>query len=240
MTMNDKATNSSLNLVLLPSLILTYEKPISPNAPGNPGLLQQIWRQTRFTVILRATGIAHSNFSEAHSVFEFGCGTGRFANELLSGPLPSDAIYFGCDISQTMVGLTENRILTFADRAKGYLTDGTFEFKFLNEKFDRVVSNYVLDIFSFNNIALFLDKAHRILNRHGLLCLVSLTFGKTVFSRLVPSIWTLIHRLKPKLVGGCRPIRLTEFIDQNYWQVEYSKIVNAWGISSEILVAKKA
>ena len=32
--------------------------------------------------------IAHSNFSEAHSVFEFGCGTGRFADELLSGPLP--------------------------------------------------------------------------------------------------------------------------------------------------------
>ncbi len=184
--------------------------------------------------------IAHSNFPEAHSVFEFGCGTGRFANELLSGPLPTDAIYFGYDISQTMVGLTENRIISFADRARVYLTDGTVEFKFSNEKFDRVVSIYVLDIFSFNDITLFLNEAHRILKRHGLLCLISLTFGKTVFSRIVTSIWTLIHSIKPRLVGGCRPIRLIEFVQRNYWQVEYSKIVNAWGISSEILIAKKA
>jgi hypothetical protein len=37
--------------------------------------------------------IAHVGFGEAHAVFEFGCGTARFAEELLADHLPPDSRY---------------------------------------------------------------------------------------------------------------------------------------------------
>jgi len=37
--------------------------------------------------------LAHADFGEARSLFEFGCGTGRLAERLLSDWLPSDCRY---------------------------------------------------------------------------------------------------------------------------------------------------
>lgn len=183
--------------------------------------------------------IAHSAFSDAFSVFEFGCGTGRFAKELLSSILPDDAKYVGYDISETMVELTENQIALFGNRAKVYLTDGTIKFDLADQKFDRVISNYVLDILSLDDIQQFLNEAHRILIPGGFLCLISLTFANTPFSRFVTCCWLKIHNFKPSLVGGCRPIKLTELIPLGKWNIEYSNVVVAWGIASEVVVVRQ-
>ena len=49
--------------------------------------------------------IAHASFQEAQRVFEFGCGTGKFAARLLAEYLPASATYLGCDVSPVMIGL---------------------------------------------------------------------------------------------------------------------------------------
>ncbi|MCH8125647.1 class I SAM-dependent methyltransferase [candidate division KSB1 bacterium] len=183
--------------------------------------------------------IAHSNFIECHSIFEFGCGTGRFAQELLSGCLPQDTIYVGHDISQTMVQLTENKIRQFGDRAKVHLIDGSVKLELANYQFDRVVSMYVMDLLPFDRIELFLNEAQRILAADGLLCLTGLTFGKTPLSGFVTWFWSRIHRFKPSLVGGCRPVHLAEILPEAHWRVVHSNVVTSWGISSEVLIAKK-
>jgi hypothetical protein len=38
--------------------------------------------------------IAHAEFGQAHRVFEFGCGTGRFAQHLLSEVIPAQCSYW--------------------------------------------------------------------------------------------------------------------------------------------------
>jgi SAM-dependent methyltransferase len=48
--------------------------------------------------------ISHGDFGCANRVFEFGCGTGRFALRLISEHLPETACYRGVDLSSTMVG----------------------------------------------------------------------------------------------------------------------------------------
>ena len=53
--------------------------------------------------------VAHGAFEQASAVFEFGCGTGSFANQLLSDYLPSQATYLGVDISSTMVRLARGK-----------------------------------------------------------------------------------------------------------------------------------
>ena len=69
--------------------------------------------------------IAHAGFGSAHSVFEFGCGTGAFAAGLLQHSLPADARYVGLDISSTMVSLALERLKPWSGRARVYQTDGS-------------------------------------------------------------------------------------------------------------------
>ena len=63
-------------------------------------------------------------FSDALSVFELGCGTGRLAGRLLTHHLPCSARYVGIDISSTMVRLARDRLAPIAARSKVHLSGG--------------------------------------------------------------------------------------------------------------------
>jgi hypothetical protein len=41
-------------------------------------------------------------------------------------------------------------------------------------------------------------------------------------------------------VGGCRPLQLTDFLNEERWQIDYHNVVTAFGIPSEIVVALKS
>jgi cyclopropane fatty-acyl-phospholipid synthase-like methyltransferase len=183
--------------------------------------------------------VEHLELASARSVFEFGCGTGRFAASLLARHLPADASYLGVDVSSTMVALAKKRTEKHAERAEIRQTDGSPRLDVDSGNVDRVVSTYVLDLLSDEDIGSFIDEAHRALAPRGLLGLVSLTGGDTRGSRMVMAGWRMVHRLSPKLVGGCRPITLQAFIDEARWQTRYADRVAPFGLPSEILVAEK-
>ena len=183
--------------------------------------------------------IEHARFAGAQSVFEFGCGTGRFAETLLQEHLHPSARYLGIDISSTMVRLASSRISRFGSRAEARITDGTMPIHAPNEAYDRFVANYVLDLLAVPDIHALASEARRLLRPGGLLCLVSLSHGSTFWSKIVASIVTLAHRLRPSLVGGCRPIELRDYLPEGVWQVRYRNEVAPFGIPSEIVVAVK-
>ncbi|HSD11768.1 MAG TPA: class I SAM-dependent methyltransferase [Candidatus Binatia bacterium] len=183
--------------------------------------------------------VAHAGFEEARTVFEFGCGTGRFAAGLLAHQLPEGAVYTAYDVSSTMVELARRRLMPFGHRVHVQLTDGSVRLDMPDTTFDRFVSNYVLDLLPAEDIVLLVQEAHRVLTPDGRLCLVSLTHGTTSISRLVSRVWTRVHGRRPNWVGGCRPIGLRDFIQDRLFQVEYRNVVVARGIPSEILIARK-
>ena len=121
--------------------------------------------------------IAHAGFDSAHSVFEFGCGTGAFAAGLLQHRLPADARYVGLDISGKMVSLALERLKPWSDRARVYQSDGSPRIPEPDSTFDHFVSTYVLDLLAPDFIDQLLSEAHRLLVPGGKLCLVSMTFG---------------------------------------------------------------
>ena len=57
--------------------------------------------------------IAHAFFETTQSVFEFGCGTGAFAELVLAHHLPPQAKYLAVDSSATMVCLAQARLERF-------------------------------------------------------------------------------------------------------------------------------
>ena len=183
--------------------------------------------------------IAHASFETAQAVFEFGCGTGAFAERLLTAHLSPEAQYVAVDSSATMIHLAQARLARFGSRVEVQQTGGSFPFDAPSGLYDRFVSTYVADLLSAADIAQMLSEAHRLLRPEGLLCLVSLTPGPTRFSRLVTGLWTGIHRLAPSLVGGCRPLELRVLLQAHPFQLEYVHVVTAFGIPSEIIVAKR-
>ncbi len=201
------------------------------------GALQD--RQSFYEDIATRDLIAHANLEQARTVFDFGCGTGRFAANLLSNRLAENSSYMGSDLSATMVGIARRRLAQFGARAQVQLTDGALHLATSDATVDRFVSNYVLDLLPSNDIVLLLAEAHRVLTPNGRLCLVSGTHGVTAVSRFVSSAWARLHRLRPALVGGCRPIELLDFLDEHHWKVEYRNVVIGFGIPSEVVVGRK-
>lgn len=183
--------------------------------------------------------INHAAPGDAESVFECGCGTGRFAQLLLARHLPAMARYAAVDISSTMVGLAQKTLAPFGSRVKVIRSEGEMVVPAPPESFDRFFSMYLLDLLSDDDIRALLAEAKRTLRPGGLLCLASLTSGDGLIARFVEKIWVGLHALRPSLVGGCRPISLREFLDDLDWRICHRQRVTSFGISSEVVVAQK-
>lgn len=182
--------------------------------------------------------IVHGDFRRATSLFEFGCGTGRFASHLLTRHLPLSATYYGIDISNTMIQIASERIKPYGERAKVTLSEGSMAFPLPDQSVDLVVSTYVFDLLSQTDIENALSEARRVLTAEGKLCLVSLTQGEAIASKLISSLWSGIFHMHAPLVGGCRPIRLEPIIRQQSWTIEYRNLVTRFAVPSEVLIAR--
>jgi ubiquinone/menaquinone biosynthesis C-methylase UbiE len=181
--------------------------------------------------------IAHAAFEQAERVFELGCGTGRFALRLLGKHLSPSASYFGIDLSRTMIDLAERRISPYAKRARVVQSDGSMRFPLADHSVDRVVCTYVLDLLPEEDIRHAVAEANRALKAGGKLCLVSLTHGVTLASRIVEGLWSRIFQWRAALVGGCRPIDLHPFFDPQSWSIDYRNVISRLGVPSEIIIA---
>ncbi len=183
--------------------------------------------------------IDHGDFADAHAVLEFGCGTGWLAARLLAERLPPDATYLGLDVSARMVKLAGRRLAPWRDRARVVQTDGRMTLDVPSASRDRFVSTYVLDLLTTDDIDALLDEAHRVLRPGGLLCLASLTHGERGLSHGIERVWTAVHARWPKLVGGCRPIELADFVGAR-WEIRHRRRLTAFGVPSEVLIARRA
>jgi ubiquinone/menaquinone biosynthesis C-methylase UbiE len=157
--------------------------------------------------------VAHSDFEHASAIFELGCGSGRLAECLFKKHLTDDASYVGIDISTTMVGIATRRLANWGGRAKVQQVDGTGELPYEDGAFDRFVTTYVLDLLpelAFNHV---LSEARRLLRPNGKLCVVSSTEGVKTASRILSSIWKRIYEFNPRLLGGCRPLRVSTLLE---------------------------
>jgi ubiquinone/menaquinone biosynthesis C-methylase UbiE len=183
--------------------------------------------------------IAHADFGSATSVYEFGCGTGDFAARLLAEHLPPRCSYTAIDISETMVRLARTHLEPWRDRARVDRSSGSMALEAADGAFDRFVSTYVLDLLSDEDIRGLLAEAHRILSPGGRLCLAGLARGTGPIASLVTRMWETLHAWRPALVGGCRPIDLRDYLDPGRWTIEHRAIKTAFGIASEVMVARR-
>lgn len=182
--------------------------------------------------------IRNGRFESADSVLEVGCGTGKFAARLLAHHLPETAGYLGIDISETMVGLAGERLGPWSARATVLISDGGFDFTGFERTFDRIVFTYVFDLLSPDDIDAALAGAHAVARPGGLLCAAGLTQGEGVLPRCTSTLWAWVQRMKPALVGGCRPLALSDRLAPPQWRIVHRQTVVSALVTSEVLIAE--
>jgi SAM-dependent methyltransferase len=199
------------------------------------------WQDTQAFYEDRATAlvVAHGDFDTATRVFEFGCGTGRFAARLMAEHLPATAQYRGVDLSPTMIALARARLASFGSRADVVQTDGAPPAAERTGSCDRFVSNFVLDLLPEDDIAAVVREAHRMLVPGGVLGLASLSSGDMWPTRLVARLWSGVHRVVPALVGGCRPLDLRAWVPARDWTIRHHVHLAPFGLPSEVVVAER-
>lgn len=182
--------------------------------------------------------ILAGHFGTARSVLEVGCGTGKFAARLLADHLPGSAHYVGVDISSTMVALARKRLSPWGNRAQVHQSSGNFDVGSYGGPFDRVVFTYVFDLLSISQIHDALANTHRVLRTGGLLCTAGLTEGVGLLSRVTSTLWAMVHRVNPYLVGGCRPLVLVDFMPDSHWRIIHREVIVSATIPSEVVIAE--
>jgi SAM-dependent methyltransferase len=200
----------------------------------------QLWREAQAFYVRRALDelVGRAGFEQAASVFEFGCGTGLFAERLLAEHLPERSRYLGIDVSPKRARRARERLRRWESRAEVRLADGSMLLPFADCAFDRFVSNYVLDLLRPADAQTLLSEARRVLVPNGRICVTGLTGGEGLLSRVVMLAWKGVWSLRPELVGGCRPIELAEALASEEWELEHRSAVSSLGIASEIVVAR--
>jgi ubiquinone/menaquinone biosynthesis C-methylase UbiE len=176
-------------------------------------------------------------FEHASAVFELGCGTGRLAERLLRQHLPPSTHYVGVDVSGTMVRLTEERLAPCHKRATVRRSEGTNRWREEDGACDRFVATYVLDLLEEPAQFALVQEARRLLGAKGLLCIIAMTEGQTAISLALCAAWKAVRAWKPRLVGGCRPVRVEAFLEPHVWRLEHKEVVCSWGVCSEVVIA---
>lgn len=178
------------------------------------------------------------SFEHARWVFELGCGTGRFAAELLRDWLPASAQYRGVEISPKMASLTRRRLAPWAPRAEVVLIDPPGRvLPGSDGQFDRFVACYLFDLLAYHHAGTVLGEAGRLLAPDALLCVVSLTHGVTRTGRMVSDAWDSVAERWPSLLGGCRPIELAMLLETSAWHIKHQEVLTRWGFPSQLIVA---
>lgn len=178
-------------------------------------------------------------FDSARAICELGCGTGRLAERILQDHASADCRYVGVDISRTMTERAQRRLAPWRGRATVIRADAVPRLPFADGVFDRFVATYVVEVFDPPEARALMADAHRVLAPGGLACLTALGKARTPASRLVCGVWERLHRWRPALTGGCRPVGLRDYLPETDWTVRHESATVRFGVPCETVVAER-
>jgi ubiquinone/menaquinone biosynthesis C-methylase UbiE len=170
-------------------------------------------------------------------ILDVGIGPGSFFLEIRRRAGPG-AFVCGIDLSRGMVRRARQRARRTGRDAPLFEADA-LALPFRADTFDVVLSSYVLDLMSEDDITAALDQFHRVLVPGGRLVLVNLSKPDpdrfTWYERCYRALPTAAQAY---VLGGCRPVCLIEAVNAARF-VEMHRTLVRQGLPSEIVVAEK-
>jgi ubiquinone/menaquinone biosynthesis C-methylase UbiE len=98
-----------------------------------------------------------------------------------------------------------------------------------------LINNYMFDLIPFEDMHKIIQEFNRVLKKDGKLILVNMTEGE----RFGSNLYEVIYNISPKIMGGCRGVKMLERLRQNGFSVEAREYCQQMLFPSEVILAYK-
>jgi ubiquinone/menaquinone biosynthesis C-methylase UbiE len=170
---------------------------------------------------------------DGEKILEVAVGTGVAFLEIVRRN--GHGLNIGIDLSRNML-LRANGRLNKLSGTHSILVLGTaFSLPLKGASIDLLMNSYMFDLIPFDDMAAVLSEFRRVLKEGGRMVLVNGTIGQSRASRL----YDLVYRLSPRLIGGCRGVRLSDRLRDNGFTVETREYHQQVLFPSEVIVARR-
>ena len=141
----------------------------------------------------------------------------------------------GIDLSKGMLEKAEQRLRTLGQTNYSLRIGTAFVLPLEDESVDVLMNNYMFDLIAFEDMGRVLMEFRRVLKTRGKLILVNMTGGEHWGSQ----IYDWVYNLSPKLMGGCRGVKLSDKLEQYGFEVDVREYYQQLLFPSEVIRAYK-
>ncbi len=167
------------------------------------------------------------------AILEVAVGTGLAFYEIVKRN--PDGTNMGIDISAGMLKKAEKRLSRLSGANYELKKASAFNLEGEDAHFDVLINNYMFDLIPYDQMDAVLTEFKRKLKKEGKLVLVNMTLGEKFGS----GIYDLVYRVSPRLMGGCRGIRLSEKLKEHGFHVKLREYHQQCLFPSEVILAHK-
>lgn len=179
----------------------------------------------------RRRAIELAEIKDGQNILEAAVGTGLAFYEIVKrNPHGQN---FGIDLSEGMLEKAKKRLHKLPGARYSLVLGTALDLPVAAESIDLLINNYLFDLLSFEDMDRVLAEFKRVLKKGGRLILINMTKGETAASK----VYDFLYRLSPKMMGGCRGVRLADKLTKHGFTVETREYVQQMLFPSEVIVA---
>ncbi len=165
-------------------------------------------------------------------ILEVAVGTGLAFYEIVKRN--SEGTNIGIDLSEGMLKRAKERLSKLSDVNYELKVGNAFRLEEEDEHFDVLINSYMFDLISFDQMDAVLKEFKRVLKKKGKLVIVNMTIAENFGSE----IYDFLYRLSPKMMGGCRGIRLSKKLQDHGFDVKLREYYQQFLFPSEVILTK--
>ncbi len=181
----------------------------------------------------RSRALELAEIKNGLNILEVAVGTGLAFYEIVKRN--PDGTNIGIDISAGMLKKARKRLSRLSGASYELKKASAFHLEGEDAQFDVLINNNMFDLIPFDQMDAVLTEFKRKLKKAGKLVLVNMTLGEKFGS----GIYDLIYRVSPRLMGGCRGIRLSEKLKEHGFHVKLREYHQQCLFPSEVILAHK-
>jgi ubiquinone/menaquinone biosynthesis C-methylase UbiE len=181
----------------------------------------------------RSRALELAEIQNGQKILEVAVGTGLAFYEIVKRN--PEGTNIGIDISAGMLKKARKRLAPLTGNSYELKKASAFHLEEEDEQIDVLINNYMFDLIPFDQMDAVLAEFKRVLKKEGKLVLVNMTIGE----RFGSGIYDFLYRLSPRLMGGCRGIRLSEKLKEHGFNVKLREYHQQCLLPSEVILAQK-
>lgn len=181
----------------------------------------------------RRRALELAGIKDGQKILEVAVGTGLAFYEIVKRN--PNGTNIGIDISVGMLKKARKRLSRLPEANYELKKASAFHLEGADAQFEVLINNYMFDLIAFDQMDAVLAEFKRALKKGGKLVLVNMTVGE----KLGSGIYDFLYRLSPRMMGGCRGIRMSEKLEEQGFRVKLREYHQQCLFPSEVILAQK-